>query len=622
MIPLGYELETGKPVSVPLGHLVVTGQTQKSGKTTTLEALITRSELRAVAFITKRGEKSFRLMHPIPPYFQERADWQFVQALLETAMKQKQDFKQAWIMRASDGASTLADVRGNIRRYLHGERDPKAKKSAEKWLLRPARGLNADMYYVLDQYFEEVMPQLARLRSSRKLELAVGVNVMDLSPYSFPMQALVIRSVLECVYQTMRGVIVIIPEAWEFIPEGQRSPVRLAAEELIRKGAAERNYVWLDSQDIAGVAKVLLRQMEVWIFGVQRDPRELKRTLDAIPDLPRPKPAEVQLLGKGQFIVAYGNRIQKVYVQPAGMEDAHAQAIALDQESPDSWRQIVRALDEQEEEAALGDACGEAGAEGLAMELGTKSAGADGENSPPEAERVGISDAADSGALSGAQFHPSISTIQESDSPTPESGEFHAGIDQEEAMWKEKYEALEAEHKELIQAHDSLVSSNARLCDEVAALNRELKFLGKNSSPFPTSEDDGAGSPTGPSAPRTDASLDAIYAFVKSRAAKDPGVLELLRVQPELRVKAERRVLKMNDAETDGRIALLIHSGFFSAPRSTEAVNKEFKRRGWFSIKTSNAALLKPIARIAEMGFLVRKAEGYQAVPGMKVSTE
>ena len=58
-IKLGYEIGTGKVVNVRLGHLIVTGITQLSGKTTTLEALIKRSEQKAIVFKTKIGERSF-----------------------------------------------------------------------------------------------------------------------------------------------------------------------------------------------------------------------------------------------------------------------------------------------------------------------------------------------------------------------------------------------------------------------------------------------------------------------------------------------------------------------------------------------------------------------------------
>ena len=75
-ILLGFEVGTGKPVEIRLHHLAVFGMTQLSGKTTTLEALIDRSGLRAIAFITKRGESGFTNYRLIPPYYKPRADWQ------------------------------------------------------------------------------------------------------------------------------------------------------------------------------------------------------------------------------------------------------------------------------------------------------------------------------------------------------------------------------------------------------------------------------------------------------------------------------------------------------------------------------------------------------------------
>jgi len=42
-IKLGYEVGTAEEVSIRLSHLIVTGITELSGKTTTLEALIKRS---------------------------------------------------------------------------------------------------------------------------------------------------------------------------------------------------------------------------------------------------------------------------------------------------------------------------------------------------------------------------------------------------------------------------------------------------------------------------------------------------------------------------------------------------------------------------------------------------
>jgi hypothetical protein len=156
-IHLGYVVGTGEPVEIPLRHTAVTGQTQESGKTTTLEGLISRSGLQAVAYVTKRGESSFHVMHPIPPYFQERADWKFVQSLLEASTETKLKFEQSWIMRASEAAKTLQDVQANIKRFLDGVKAPplpsakpkrgkQAAEPKERWTQKPARGHSGDVY--------------------------------------------------------------------------------------------------------------------------------------------------------------------------------------------------------------------------------------------------------------------------------------------------------------------------------------------------------------------------------------------------------------------------------------------------------------------------------------------
>jgi hypothetical protein len=315
MVHLGFEIGSGREVAIPLRHMVVTGQTQEAGKTTTLEALIARANLPAVAFVTKRGERSFGAGRRIQPYFRERADWQFVASVLEATMRERLKFERAWIMRASKEARTLADVHRNVRK-----------------LMETAKGLSADVYLTLDAYLEIVVPRVALVRFASSLDLAPGLNVLDLSDRDrFPpeLQALVMRSALEWVYEKCNGTITIIPEAWEFIPQGRGSPVKLAAVELIRKGAGLANYVWLDSQDIGGVDKELLRSCPVWLLGVQREANEIKRVLDNIPaGIAKPKPADVATLQKGQFFACFGESVIKTYVQPSWMVQAEAVGIA------------------------------------------------------------------------------------------------------------------------------------------------------------------------------------------------------------------------------------------------------------------------------------------------------
>jgi hypothetical protein len=579
-IHLGYEVGTGEPIAIPLRHTAVTGQTQESGKTTTLEGLIARSKLKAVAYVTKRGESSFRVMHPIAPYFLERADWKFVQSLLEAAMETRMDFKQAWIMRAADGAKTLEEVRANIRRFLHGVHDPlgikrknRAKETKERWLVKPARGLNADVYYVLDKYFDEIMPQLNRMPYSKELSLAPGLNVMDLREYEFPLQALVVRSVIDWVHDHGEDTINVIPEAWKFAPKQKGSPVRQSAEEMIREGAAMKNFLWIDSQDLAGVADVLMRQVGVWLFGVQRAKHEIERALDHMPEgLPvrRPRPQDIATLSKGQFYVCFGREMHKVYVQPAWMTAAHAEAIARGEEEVDSAREILREYDYEHKEAARPQSIEETPA---------AASNARRVNHPPEQESVA--------RLALEVKEGTGSRVEDTDSLESD----------EETMWKEKYEALKVDYDNLVQR--TLFLEDERKAPQVGG------EMGKFMQKFPIE------------------SLEATYQYIRNRLREeDPQDLVALCERPELRIQIERPVVTADTKTLFGRMAQLVSEGFFKDVQGSRIATAEAVRRGWCHPKTPFMRVQDPLDKLTAMGFLTRETEGYKAVAGVKIKVE
>jgi len=312
-VHFGFEVQSGEAVALPLQHTVVTGQTQEAGKTTALEGLIARAERPAITFITKRGEGSFVAARRIAPYFREQADWQYVAAILEASRGEKLKYERAWIIRASKGARSLADVHRNVREKL-------AKRDT---------GKDADVYTVLDAYLEVVVPQIAATRWATTVELEPGLNVMDLTTIVPEMQHLVIRSTLEWVLNHAEGTLLVIPEAWKFIPQGRGTPVKLAAEAFIRQAAGLRNYLYLDSQDIEGVEKLILKSVPVWVLGVQREVNAIRRTLDQMPaGIKKPKPEAVATLGLGEFFVCHGTHVIHAYAQPAWMEEKTARAIA------------------------------------------------------------------------------------------------------------------------------------------------------------------------------------------------------------------------------------------------------------------------------------------------------
>lgn len=312
VIHLGFEVGTGEVVEIPKLNIAVTGMTQRSGKTTALEALVLRSGVRALTFVTKRGEKSFSDGRRVDPYFHDRADWQFVTSILDATLQEKNKFLRPWIMKICRTTKTLSDVQRAVRKAL------------EK-----ATGLNEGVYTQLDAYLDLIVPEIERTRLAESLELGAGLNVMDVSSFATPMQMLFIQSAIDWINLHEQDTIVVIPEAWEFVPEGMGSPVKAAATTLVRKGSGIGNHVWLDSQDMAGVDKVLLRGCPVWLIGVQREANEIKRNLANIPgSIKKPTATAVATLERGQFYACWGTHSIKTYVQPAWMDSDEAREIA------------------------------------------------------------------------------------------------------------------------------------------------------------------------------------------------------------------------------------------------------------------------------------------------------
>ena len=638
-ILVGYEVNTedprraGRDVTVPLKHTAVLGQTQESGKTTTQEAMITRSGLRAVAFLTKRGEQSFRLSRPIQPFFREaKGDefYRYVVAAIEGMLEVKLSFDaQSLVLKL---CREYGKVRGSGKKAttVYGW---KAARTLEAVMqnLRTAmphlRGREEATAMQIEEHLKRILPEIAAAGFADSLKIRDGINVMDLTSLSPGLQALVIASVIDWVHQRERRTIVIIPEAWKFIPEGRSSAVKRAAERLIREGAAISNFVWIDSQDLRGVDKMILRSVSVWLFGVQRERNEVSNTLDSMPAVPKPTATDITRLSKGQFYVAYGDTLVKTYVRPAGMEAEQARAIARGEESADSWKQIVRTLDEKndDEQGGGSDRADATEEEAAAVAVGDLECG---DHSIVEESGGGLVDDPENESECARSAPDSLGS----------DGDEGEGADE---MWKEKYDQLKIEFEQLRDAHDKI----AKRLEELLA--KDVPDF-TPARPVPGQEPNG-GNGAGTSTPAPAAAIPSrssgglqvkpapagatdfpnggvpsyndIYHYVTTRAAQEkPAILKLIVDRPELQVEITRRTISIADTSTQGRLGLLIHEKFFDAPRDAGDITREFKRRGWFEPKASNAALIKPLGQIAEWGFLTRESDGFQAVPSMKVN--
>jgi len=329
-ILLGFEVETGKPIYLPLHHTAFTGMTQKAGKTTAIEAAAMRSGLRAVTFRTKRGEVGFETTgKEIEPYFRERSDWRYVESLIEATLTESQRFNRSWIIRACEGTKTLSEVWNNIK---------EAKKKA--------RGLALSVYTNLDAYLKIVIPEIRKYHFSKTLNIAKsGVSVMNLIGMPTEVQALVIRSVIDYIYEHERNIIVVIPEAWKFIGL-THTPVTYAAERLIREGASVKIYLFLDSQDISGINPRIRAQIDNWILGRQKYEHEIERTLKAIPIRNKPKKEQIQTLKLGHFYAACDIWCRQIYFLPWQIPEKIGIQVAKGELKPEY---VKKMLDERRE---------------------------------------------------------------------------------------------------------------------------------------------------------------------------------------------------------------------------------------------------------------------------------
>lgn len=342
MIKLGYEIKTAKEVGINPSHLIVTGLTQLSGKTTTLEALIKRSGLKAVIFKTKIGEKSFTEGTEVPPFFRDRSDYEFVKSLIEAYAKEKLFLEKGTLMRLCKGSASLIEIKKRVDDEL-----------AEGKL----RGLKEEIHTRLQHYLENLIPQIQYANLSKTLDIREGINIMNLERFSEEAQSLIIQSVADEVLKTMKGVIIVIPEAWKFIPQKYNNPCKRVVEGYIRQGATNKNFVWIDSQDMAGVDKVPLKQISTWILGYQSERNEVKHTLDQIslPKKMKPKEDEIMGLRKGHFFLSSYEGVYNVYVQPSWLSDEDAIKVAKGKldvdkiEAPDNLTPYSRPTQERQE---------------------------------------------------------------------------------------------------------------------------------------------------------------------------------------------------------------------------------------------------------------------------------
>jgi hypothetical protein len=563
-IHLGYEVGSGVAVAIPLAHTFVTGQTQLSGKTTTLRAIVERSGQRALAFVTKRGEnfEGRRISPYLPREGEAPIHWRLVETILASALgERKLKWERLWIINAAKGAKSLQHVRDNVDRLLA------ATKS----------GKSVEAYTLIREYLDLVLPDMRLLDASDVLELEPGLNVMDLTGVGLQLQALVIRASLERINAHEQGVLTVFPEAWEFAPRGRSAPAKDEAIAMIRKGAVLHNFLLCDSQDLAGVDTVVRQGASVWILGVQRELNELKRTIQMIPaGIKRPKPEDVAQLELGQFYACWGTHAIKTYVRPTWMPENLARQVAVGELDVRNAAAIATAGNVRKAaDAVFGRPMTHVGA--IARSLTSR---------PKEEDAV---------------------TKTEAETLTRENEQLKA----ENVDLRRRLEVLEKDQ----HAGDAKHVDRGRT--KPAAAARAASVSDHERPPAADSRATAYGAAA--AASTTNGNIDdATYQAIKARLIADaPAILQVTLEKPRLEVTITRPTLSFDAHTLKWRIVRLLSEGFFAVERKSPSQIRAALKRTGPDANTANIG--RAMDEFVKAGVFVDEGTGYLAVPGIEV---
>lgn len=320
-IRIGFEVPSGEKVEVPLQHIAVYGLTRQAGKTTALEGMVARLDTTALVIRTGKNDLTFDWAHRVRPFFRERYDWRYVERMLWSFLSEKPKVYRTWLMRSTQGARSLADVHRNLQ-----------NAATRKGL----RGWDADMLYQLDHYFAEILPALRELDLATSLDLERDkVNVMDLENVTKSVQQLIVAAVLDRLMEHPQHVVVVLPEARNFIPSATATPATRSADDFVREGAKLGMFLWVDSQSLTGVDQQVIRNFGLSLHGRQTSDLEIDRIVKAIGA--GVSKATIKKLGLGEFLLEDKDGVRKVYAQPAWVSEVYARCVAKG-EMPDYAR--------------------------------------------------------------------------------------------------------------------------------------------------------------------------------------------------------------------------------------------------------------------------------------------
>jgi hypothetical protein len=325
-----FKVFSGESVALEPFHYAIIGQTQFSGKTTLIKRLADWAASQGYAvlvFDSKETEADYSgFGKEVPVVLRETTDSFVLIGLLESMFRRRLTPYYATLSRLTEAARGFDDIIVRAK-----ELEAKTKSS---WLKDACR--------VLYDLLERMQNETSKVETVPRLKLYPGINRMAINDFSVEAQQLVIKNAFEDALRFYkRNLILVIDEAFKFLPEGYSSAATRAVMNVITQGAKTGLYVWVATQFLATTSKDPLKACAVKFLGTQDHITEVKHTLDLIPEAKGKFSADdIMKLKLGHWILVRKHPpfVGMVYSLPVGVPQNIGVEVAQGKRSPESVR--------------------------------------------------------------------------------------------------------------------------------------------------------------------------------------------------------------------------------------------------------------------------------------------
>jgi len=330
MVDFLFSVPSGEPVTITPFHYAIIGQTQFSGKTTLIKRLADWAASQGytvLVFDTKETEADYEgFGQEVPVVLRETTDSFVLIGLLESMFRRKLTPYYATLSRLTEAAKGFEDI---IKRAKQLEASTRSS-----WLRDACR--------VLYDLLERLKAETGKVETVQQLRLYPGINRMCINEFSLEAQQLIVKNAFEDALRIYkRKLILVIDEAFKFLPQGYSSAATRAVMNVITQGAKTGLYVWIATQFLAITDKDPLKACAVKFLGTQDHITEVKHTLDLIPEARGKFSADdVMKLKLGHWILVRKNPpfVGVVYSLPIGVPEDVGRKVALGEVSPEYVR--------------------------------------------------------------------------------------------------------------------------------------------------------------------------------------------------------------------------------------------------------------------------------------------